>query len=160
MHTVHGVLMNNIQQKQLETFWAEVLHRSKMQLSDMNVGKFNQWRKIIGDRKINRLLKLMEVLLSPDNNKFEIKLIIYLINNQFNGQLLFSCFRTSGRIIVKEGMKGDIYCMPVLYVIIRHLIDSISTDTTEHSEQNLDIDLKQMFTSNPINITLPKNQSI
>lgn len=147
MHTVHGVLMNNIQQKQLETFWAEVLHRSKMQLSDMNVGKFNQWRKIIGDRKINRLLKLMEVLLSPDNN-------------QFNGQLLFSCFRTSGRIIVKEGMKGDIYCMPVLYVIIRHLIDSISTDTTEHSEQNLDIDLKQMFTSNPINITLPKNQSI
>ncbi|OPW91571.1 hypothetical protein HVZ38_18965 [Citrobacter freundii] len=147
-------MMNNIKQKQLETFWIEVLHRSKMQLSDMNIGKFHQWRAIIGDRKINRLLKLMELILCPDNNKVEIKFIIDLINNQLNGQLLFSCFRTSGRIIVKEGLKGDIYCMPVLYVIIRYLIDNSTTALSVNKEQDQDVDIKQMFISNPIKLTL------
>ncbi|POT25590.1 hypothetical protein C3433_18575 [Citrobacter freundii] len=149
-------MMNNIKQKQLETFWIEVLHRSKMQLSDMNIGKFHQWREIIGDRKINRLLKLMELILCPDNNKVEIKFIIDLINNQLNGQLLFSCFRTSGRIIVKEGLKGDIYCMPVLYVIIRYLIDNSTTALSANKEQDQDVDIKQMLISNPIKLTLPQ----
>ncbi|EIM0565697.1 hypothetical protein LMN34_004771 [Salmonella enterica] len=49
-------------QKQSDDFWAEVIHRSKNQLSDINIRKFQEWRIMVGDKEINRLLRLMELL--------------------------------------------------------------------------------------------------
>ncbi|HHZ8254967.1 TPA: hypothetical protein ACWMDS_004653 [Escherichia coli] len=121
--------MPDIEKKQSEDFWAEVIHRSKIQLCDMNVGSFHQWRAAVGDREITRLLNLMELLLSPDNHKFEVKFFIDWINCRINGALLFRCFRTSGRTLIKQGLKGEIYCIPVLYVIIRYLIGETQTQS-------------------------------
>ncbi|WP_079849990.1 hypothetical protein, partial [Salmonella enterica] len=98
----------NVKQKQSEDFWAEVMHRSKIQLSGMNIGIFHQWRATVGDREIHRLLSLMELLLSPDNHKFETVFFIKWINCRINGPLLFSSFRTSGRTLIRQGMKGEI----------------------------------------------------
>ncbi|ECY2466299.1 hypothetical protein F6819_23635, partial [Salmonella enterica] len=67
-------------QKQSDDFWAEVIHRSKNQLSDINIRKFQEWRIMVGDKEINRLLRLMELLLSPDNQNFEIKFLFDWLN--------------------------------------------------------------------------------
>ena len=121
---INGVFMGDARQKVIDTFWPEVLHRAKMLLSDMNVGRFYQWKETVSDSEISRLLKLMELLIYPENNNLETKFLIEMINTQLNGHILFSSFKTSGKKIIKEGMKGDIYCMPVLYVLIRYLIDN------------------------------------
>ncbi|ECP5744265.1 hypothetical protein FUA46_26355, partial [Salmonella enterica] len=84
-------------QKQSDDFWAEVIHRSKNQLSDINIRKFQEWRIMVGDKEINRLLRLMELLLSPDNQNFEIKFLFDWLNFRINGRFLFSCFRSSGK---------------------------------------------------------------
>ncbi|EED3619807.1 hypothetical protein ER69_00795 [Salmonella enterica subsp. enterica serovar Newport] len=134
-------------QMQSEDFWAEVIHRSKNQLSDINVRKFQEWRTMVGDREINRLLRLMELLLSPDNHDFEIKFFFDWVNCRINGRLLFSCFRSSGKTIIKQGMKGEIYCVPVLYVIIRYLIDDTRRlSPSDYKEK--EIDISQIFQPN------------
>lgn len=139
-----GAFMPDIKQKQSEDFWAEVIHRSKIQLSGMNVGSFHQWRATVGDREIHRLLSLMELLISPDNRKFETGFFIKWINCRINGPLLFSCFRTSGRTLIKQGMKGEIYCIPVLYVIIRYLTDDTKIPDSSNQEKNWEIDISQI----------------
>lgn len=121
---INGVFMGDARQKVLDAFWPEVLHRAKMLLSDMNLSRFYQWKETVSDREISRLLKLMELLIYPEKNSLETKFLIEMINTQLNGHTLFSCFKTSGKKIIKAGMKGDIYCMPVLYVLIRYLIDN------------------------------------
>ncbi|EJS6905962.1 hypothetical protein NWL46_003882 [Salmonella enterica] len=136
--------MPDIKQKQYEDFWAEVIHRSKIQLSGMNVGNFHQWRATVGDREIHRLLSLMELLMSPDNHKFETGFLIKWINCRINGPLLFSCFRTSGRTLIRQGMKGEIYCIPVLYVIIRHLADDKKLTISPEYNESREIDISQI----------------
>ncbi|EEF6915672.1 hypothetical protein P3N87_004475 [Salmonella enterica] len=134
----------NVKQKQSEDFWAEVIHRSNIQLSGMNTGIFHQWRATVGDREIHRLLSLMELLLSPDNHKFEIVFFIKWINCRINGPLLFSSFRTSGRTLIRQGMKGEIYCIPVLYVIIRYLTDDAKSPVSSNQEKYWRIDFSQI----------------
>ncbi|EAM2857306.1 hypothetical protein AIR33_21405 [Salmonella enterica] len=141
--------MSDARQKELEAFWLEVMHRARMLLSDMNVGSFYQWRKNVGDRKVKRLLKLMELLLCPESNKLEIKFILEMIIDQLNGQELFSCFKISGKKIIKEGMKGDIYCLPVLYVLIRYLTDNMKIISLSDFEHCQETDLNQTFRFNP-----------
>lgn len=146
--------MNDAKQKEkeLEAFWLEVMHRAKMLLSDMNVGSFYQWRKTVGDRKIKRLLKLMELLLCPESNKLEINFLMEMIISQLNGQEFFSCFKISGKKIIKEGMKGDIYCLPVLYVLIRYLTDNMNIIQASDFEHYQETDLNQTFRFNPSNM--------
>ncbi|HHR4183562.1 hypothetical protein [Citrobacter cronae] len=144
--------MSDARQKELEAFWLEVMHRAKMLLSDMNVGSFYQWRKTVGDRKIKRLLKLMELLLCPESNKLEINFLIEMIISQLNGQELFSCFKISGKKLIKEGMKGDIYCLPVLYVLIRYLTDNMKIIQASDFECYQESDLNQTFRFNPDNM--------
>ncbi|HHA3413990.1 TPA: hypothetical protein ACODJW_004736 [Salmonella enterica subsp. enterica serovar Muenchen] len=127
--------MLDVDQEQSDAFWAEVLHRAEMQLSNINVGGFTRWRRIVGNSKIHKLLQLMELLLHPDNNENEIAFIINYINNRLNGTLLFACFKKSGKILIKKGMAGDKYCMPVLYVIIRHLMNFITDNPSENCRQ-------------------------
>ncbi|ECM0309683.1 hypothetical protein DH07_24130 [Salmonella enterica subsp. enterica serovar Muenchen] len=134
-------------QKQSDDFWAEVIHRSKNQLSDINIRKFQEWRIMVGDKEINRLLRLMELLLSPDNQNFEIKFLFDWLNFRINGRFLFSCFRSSGKIIIKQGMKGEIYCVPVLYVIIRYLIDDSRKLSPSYCKEK-EIDISQIFQPN------------
>ncbi|MGK0600919.1 hypothetical protein ACSFCS_11500 [Yokenella regensburgei] len=138
----NGVLMSEAgQDVVLEAFWPEALHRAKMLLSDMNIGSFNQWRETVGNREINRLLKLMELLVTPEDNGLETKFLTEMINNQLNGADLFSCFKTCGKRIQKKGMNGDIYCIPVLYLLIRYLTDpdnkniNYASDFEHHNEQ-------------------------
>lgn len=142
-------LMSDVRQKELEAFWLEVIHRAKMLLSDMNVGSFYQWRESVGDRKIKRLLKLMELLLCPESSKLEINFLIDMIISQLNGQELFSCFKISGKKIAKEGMKGDIYCMPVLYVLIRYLIDNTRIVSPSDFELDREANLNLTLRFNP-----------
>ncbi|EIM8435744.1 hypothetical protein LN596_000983 [Salmonella enterica] len=134
-------------QKQSDDFWAEVIHRSKNQLSDINIRKFQEWRIMVGDKEINRLLRLMELLLSPDNQNFEIKFLFDWLNCRINGRFLFSCFRSSGKTIIKQGMKGEIYCVPVLYVIIRYLIDDSRKLSPSYCKEK-EIDISQIFQPN------------
>ncbi|EAR5683952.1 hypothetical protein EQV76_18135 [Salmonella enterica] len=136
--------MTHINQKQSEDFWAEVIHRSRSQLCDMNIGSFHQWRTTVGDKEIHRLLNLMELLLSSDNHKFEIEFIINWINYRINGPLLFKSFRASGNTIIKQGMKGEIYCVPVLYVIIRSLIDEPKLSFSSGHEKKWGIDISKL----------------
>ncbi|EDZ3529574.1 hypothetical protein HBZ11_001759 [Salmonella enterica] len=138
--------MADIENIKSDNFWDEVIHRSKNQLHDMNVRSFHEWRSTTGDREVNRLLNLMELLLSPDNHPFEIKFFIELINYRVHGSMLFSCFKSSGKTIIKQGMKGDIYCLPVLYVIIRYLIDNSPIGSPDYSKQ--EIDIRKLFQSN------------
>lgn len=134
-------------QKQSDDFWAEVIHRSKNQLSDINIRKFQEWRIMVGDKEINRLLRLMELLLSPDNQNFEIKFLFDWLNFRINGRFLFSYFRSSGKTIIKQGMKGEIYCVPVLYVIIRYLIDDSRKLSPSYCKEK-EIDISQIFQPN------------
>ncbi|EAT6377308.1 hypothetical protein E5531_26200 [Salmonella enterica] len=134
-------------QKQSDDFWAEVIHRSKNQLSDINIRKFQEWRIMVGDKEINRLLRLMELLLSPDNQNFEIKFLFDWLNFRINGRFLFSSFRSSGKTIIKQGMKGEIYCVPVLYVIIRYLIDDSRKLSPSYCKEK-EIDISQIFQPN------------
>ncbi|RDA61924.1 hypothetical protein DVH07_18425 [Hafnia paralvei] len=115
--------MRYLKYKQPDFFWTEVLRRSKIQLYDMNIGSFHKWRESVGESEVNRLLSLMELFLSPDNHRFEVRYFTNWINRRMNGLLLFDCFRTSGRVMLKQCMKGEIYCLPVLYVIIHFLIN-------------------------------------
>ncbi|HAU6732978.1 TPA: hypothetical protein JEL83_002894 [Salmonella enterica subsp. enterica serovar Elisabethville] len=144
--------MSDARQKILEAFWLEVLHRAQMLLSDMNVGNFYQWRETVGDKEINRLLKLMELLLCPESNKQEICFLIEVINSQLNGEELFNCFRISGKKMIKEGVKGDIYCMPVLYVLIRYLTDNTKTVHTSNFENHQETSPDQIFRFTPDNV--------
>ncbi|ECL5314051.1 hypothetical protein FTF93_23465, partial [Salmonella enterica] len=60
---------------------------------------------------------------------------------------LFSCFRSSGKTIIKQGMKGEIYCVPVLYVIIRYLIDDSRKLSPSYCKEK-EIDISQIFQPN------------
>lgn len=150
--------MTNSKQEQLDEFWFEVSHRAKMQLCNINVGSFHQWRRTIGDKKIYQLLKLMELLLCPENNQSEITFIIDFINNKLHGEILFSCFNKSGRMILKEGMKGDIYCMPVLYVVICYLLDNTKLFAPFGNDQDPILSINKRFKFNSNSKYLPVNQ--
>ncbi|EBH9039126.1 TPA: hypothetical protein GND40_003668 [Salmonella enterica subsp. indica] len=148
--------MSNARQKvsDADAFWPEVLHRAKMLLSDMNVGNFYQWRNTVGDTEIKRLLKLMELLVSPGSDKLETKFLIEMLNSRLNGHALFSCFKTSGKKMIKEGIKGDQYCMPVLYVLIRYLVDDESIVVLSKFEIQVEQEKrsKQTYKFNPSKI--------
>lgn len=150
--------MTNTKQEQLEAFWIEVSHRAKMQLSDINVGSFHQWRSTIGDKEINRLLRLMELLLCSENNQSEITFLIDLINNKLHGEILFDCFNKRSRLILKEGMKGDIYCMPILYVVICYLLDNTKSVTSFDNEQEPTLSINKRFRFNSNSTDLPECQ--
>lgn len=140
-----------------EEFWIEVSHRVKMQLSDINTGSFHQWRRTIGDMKINRLLRLMELLLCPKNSQSEIIFLIDLINRKFRGDILFSCFNKSGKVILNEGMKGDVYCMPILYIVICYLLDNTGGVYPSNKEQDHFISINKRFKFNSNSPELPTN---
>lgn len=137
--------MSYTQQEVLESFWLEVLHRAKMLLSDMNVGSFYQWRETVGDKKINHLLKLMELLLCSESDRLEINFLMKFIIEQLHGPQLFSCFKISGKKLIKEGIKGDVYCMPVLYVLINYLINNEKTINSVDFDRYQELQINQVF---------------
>lgn len=145
----YGDLMDTGRDQELDAFWLEVLHRAKMLLSDMNVGGFHQWKEAIGDNNVNRLLKLMELIISPDSNQLEINFLTEFIIKNFDGEEFFRCFKISGKKIIKESMKGDIYCMPVLYVIIQYLANDSDTVCPSYFEHNKKTNPTQSFRFNP-----------
>ncbi|EAA8170049.1 hypothetical protein B5R10_002940 [Salmonella enterica subsp. enterica serovar Adelaide] len=142
-------MMNETKQKTLESFWVEVLHRAQMLLCDMNLGSFYLWSESVGNKEIRRLLKLMELLLWPDEDKQEVIFLTKMINYKFNGEQLFSCFKISGKTIIREGMNGDIYCMSVLYVLIRYLVDNTEIVHTSNFEYCQEAHLDKIFRFNP-----------
>ncbi|EDU9604356.1 hypothetical protein YT03_000349 [Salmonella enterica subsp. enterica] len=137
--------MSYMNQRQSEEFWAEVIHRSRSQLCDMNVGVFHQWEKIVGNKEVHRLLNLMELLLSTENHKFEIEFVINWINCRTHGSLLFKSFGASGKTFINKGMNGEIYCIPVLYVIIRSLMDKQIDSSSLDYEKNWGIDISKLL---------------
>lgn len=140
--------MDDTKQKILEYFWLEVLHRAQMLLSDMNIGSFYQWSESVGNKEIHRLLKLIELLLWPDKNTQEVIFLTGIINYKFNAEQLFSCFKISGITIIREGMKGDIYYMPVLYVLIRYQVDNAEMVHPSNFECCQAAHLDKIFTLN------------
>lgn len=145
--------MANTKQEQLETFWNEVSRRAEMQLSDINIGVFHQWRETVGDHKINQLLKLMELLLCPENSKSEVTFLFDFINNKLNGAILFSCFNKSSRGIIKEGMKGDVYCMPILYVVICYFLNNTKAIPLSNHGESQEASINPIFQFKSKNLT-------
>lgn len=124
--------MQNCNKAAEELFWSKVLHRAEMQLMDMNIGDFHLWRKKLGDERINWLLTHMKPLLSLSVDRDEVIDFWCDIHHAPNMAGLLSCFGCSGKVIAKMGAKGDIYCIPVLYIVISYLINKTKVDFSFH----------------------------